>query len=97
MTSVAMFAARTYLRLPWRPLVLIDGVTVYEQNEDFQESGRAFMVFTYDVVPLHPCPHLLIWCLLTWPEDLLLLKTSMGITTQRIQRDSTSMGKLPKQ
>ncbi|CAN1180893.1 Molybdate transporter 1, partial [Linum perenne] len=27
---------RTYLRLPWRPLVLIDGVTVYELNEDFQ-------------------------------------------------------------
>ncbi|CAN1186661.1 hypothetical protein LINPERHAP2_LOCUS38243, partial [Linum perenne] len=27
---------RTYLRLPWRPLVSIDGVTVYELNEDFQ-------------------------------------------------------------
>ncbi|CAN1845539.1 hypothetical protein LINPERHAP1_LOCUS37880, partial [Linum perenne] len=27
---------RTYLRLPWRPLVSINGVTIYELNEDFQ-------------------------------------------------------------
>ncbi|CAN1128746.1 hypothetical protein LINPERPRIM_LOCUS22343 [Linum perenne] len=38
MTNIvlATWKLRTYLRLPWRPLVLIDGVTVYEMNEDFQ-------------------------------------------------------------
>ncbi|CAN1168023.1 hypothetical protein LINPERPRIM_LOCUS18993 [Linum perenne] len=38
MTNIvlATWKLRTYLRLPWRPLVLIDGVTVYELKEDFQ-------------------------------------------------------------
>ncbi|CAN1261694.1 hypothetical protein LINPERPRIM_LOCUS10953 [Linum perenne] len=37
MTNIlATWKLRTYLRLPWRPLVSIDGVTVYELNEDFQ-------------------------------------------------------------
>ncbi|CAN1133222.1 hypothetical protein LINPERPRIM_LOCUS30527 [Linum perenne] len=37
MTNIlATWKLRTYLRLPWRPLVSINGVTVYELNEDFQ-------------------------------------------------------------
>ncbi|CAN0920491.1 hypothetical protein LINGRAHAP2_LOCUS32073 [Linum grandiflorum] len=33
---LATWKLRTYLRFPWRPLISIDGVTVYELNEDLQ-------------------------------------------------------------
>ncbi|KAK7277845.1 hypothetical protein RJT34_22864 [Clitoria ternatea] len=33
---LASWELRTYLKLPWRPLISIDGNTIYELNEDFK-------------------------------------------------------------
>ncbi|CAN1295479.1 hypothetical protein LINPERPRIM_LOCUS22839 [Linum perenne] len=39
-------------------------------------------------VLLHPRTDLCIWDLLTRPEDLLLPAAAMGVTTERVQRDT---------
>ncbi|KAJ4719622.1 Nuclear transport factor 2 (NTF2) family protein [Melia azedarach] len=33
---LATWKLRTYLKLPWRPLICIDGSTVYELNDEFK-------------------------------------------------------------
>ncbi|ERN20370.1 hypothetical protein AMTRI_Chr03g140310 [Amborella trichopoda] len=33
---VASWKLRTYLKLPWRPLVSVEGMTVYDLNDDFK-------------------------------------------------------------
>ncbi|KAK4849793.1 hypothetical protein QYF36_000851 [Acer negundo] len=35
-TVVAAWKLRTYLKLPWRPLISIDGSTIYELNDEFK-------------------------------------------------------------
>ncbi|XP_057763696.1 uncharacterized protein LOC130984993 isoform X2 [Salvia miltiorrhiza] len=35
-TLVASWKLRTYLRLPWKPLICIDGTTTYDLGEDFR-------------------------------------------------------------
>ncbi|KAF3454349.1 hypothetical protein FNV43_RR04796 [Rhamnella rubrinervis] len=38
---LATWKLRTYLKLPWRPLICIDGSTVYELDEDFKVVRHA--------------------------------------------------------
>ncbi|KAL4573515.1 hypothetical protein LXL04_020324 [Taraxacum kok-saghyz] len=33
---MASWRLRTYLKLPWRPLILIDGITVYDLDNQFR-------------------------------------------------------------
>lgn len=33
---------------------------------------------------LRDCPHMHLWCIFAWAEDLLLFKTNMGITSEAL-------------
>ena len=38
--SYFFFACRTYLKLPWRPLICIDGSTIYELDDEFKVRNK---------------------------------------------------------
>ncbi|KHN14722.1 hypothetical protein glysoja_038131 [Glycine soja] len=45
-------ACRTNLNLPWRPLISIDGSTVYELNEDCKVSQCILFFLVYTILPI---------------------------------------------
>ena len=44
---------RTYLKLPWRPLISIDGSTVYELDRDFKvrKDTKTFALYNHHKIP----------------------------------------------
>ena len=43
---------RTYLKLPWRPLISIDGSTVYELDRDFKvrKDTKTFALYNHKII-----------------------------------------------